>query len=43
MRFEPEQVRHIMETHDYDMGTINPKILGESIESIAVKFNPASL
>ncbi|MGD9395725.1 MAG: DUF362 domain-containing protein [Candidatus Thorarchaeota archaeon] len=43
MRFEPEQVRHIMETHDYDLGTINPKILGESIESIAVKFNPASL
>ena len=43
MGFEPEQVRHIMETYDYDLGTINPKILGESIETIAVKFNPASL
>ncbi|MFX1606794.1 MAG: DUF362 domain-containing protein [Promethearchaeota archaeon] len=43
MGFEPEQVRHIMETYDYDLGSINPKIIGESIESIAVKFNPASL
>jgi uncharacterized protein (DUF362 family) len=43
MGFEPEQIRHIMETYDYDLGTINPKIIGESIESMAVKFNPASL
>ncbi len=43
MGFEPEQVPHIMKAHDYDLGTINPKMLGESIESIAVKFNPASL
>jgi uncharacterized protein (DUF362 family) len=43
MGFEPEQVRHIMETYDYDLGTISPKILGESIESIAVKFDTVSL
>jgi uncharacterized protein (DUF362 family) len=43
MGFKPEQVRHIMETYDYDLGGISPKIVGEPIESIAVKFNPASL
>ena len=42
MGFEPGQVRHILETHDYDLGTTDPKILGESIKSIAVKFNPAT-
>ncbi|MGY5862364.1 MAG: DUF362 domain-containing protein [Candidatus Thorarchaeota archaeon] len=40
MGFEPEQIRHIMDSHDYDLGTINPTVLGESIESIAVKFKP---
>jgi uncharacterized protein (DUF362 family) len=41
MGFEPEQIRHIMETYDYDLGTINPAVLGESVESIAVKFSSA--
>ncbi len=40
MGFEPQQIRHIMDSHDYDLGTIDPAILGESIESIAVKFKP---
>jgi len=40
MGFEPEQIRHIMDSHDYDLGTIDPTVLGESIESIAVKFKP---
>ena len=40
MGFEPEQIRHIMDSYDYDLGTINPTVLGESIESIAVKFKP---
>ena len=39
MGFEPEQVRHIMDTLNYDLGTIAPSVLGESIESVAVKFN----
>ena len=43
MGFRPEQVRHIIGAYDYDLGSISPKIVGESIESIAVKFNPASL
>ncbi|MFW9812926.1 MAG: DUF362 domain-containing protein [Candidatus Thorarchaeota archaeon] len=42
MGFEPEQVRHIMDTSDYDLGLTNPTVLGESIETTAVKFNPAA-
>ena len=38
MGFEPEQIRHIMNSYVYDLGTINPTVNGESIESIAVKF-----
>ena len=41
MGFEPEQVPHIMKTYDYDLGTITPEILGETIESISVNFDPA--
>jgi uncharacterized protein (DUF362 family) len=41
MGFEPEQVRHIMDTLNYDLGTVAPSVLGESIESVAVKFNVA--
>ena len=39
MGFEPKQVRHIMDTLKYDLGSISPSVLGESIESVAVKFN----
>jgi uncharacterized protein (DUF362 family) len=42
MGFKPEQTRHIIDTADYDLGTTNPTVLGESIESIAVKFNPVT-
>ena len=40
MGFEPEQIRHIMNSYAYDLGTINPTVNGELIESIAVKFKP---
>jgi len=40
MGFGPEQIRHIMDSFDYDLGTIEPTVLGESIESIAIKFKP---
>ncbi len=40
MGFEPQQIRHIMDSSDYDLGAIDPTVLGESIESIAVKFKP---
>jgi uncharacterized protein (DUF362 family) len=40
MGFEPEQIRHIMNSYVYGLGTINPSVHGDSIESIAVKFKP---
>jgi len=40
MGLNPEQIRHIMDSLDYDLGTIEPTVLGESIESIAVNFKP---
>ena len=40
MGFEPEQIRHIMNSYVYGLGTIDPSIHGESIESIAVRFKP---
>ena len=42
MGFEPEKIRHIMKSHDYDLGTINPTVVGEPIDSVAVEFNPPS-
>ena len=41
MGFEPEQVRHVVESNDYDLGSMTPTVMGESIEEIAVKFNHA--
>ena len=38
MGFEPERIHHLVEAKEYDLGTLNPKILGESIESTTVKF-----
>ncbi|MHA3964118.1 MAG: DUF362 domain-containing protein [Candidatus Thorarchaeota archaeon SMTZ1-45] len=40
MGFKPEQIRHIMDTHGYGLGTINPIVLGEPIQKIAVQFKP---
>jgi uncharacterized protein (DUF362 family) len=42
MGFKPEQVRHVIDTYDYDLGTTDPTVLGGSIESVAVKFDPAA-
>lgn len=40
MGFKPEQIRHIMNSYNYNLGPINPTVVGESIESVAVEFNP---
>ncbi len=40
MGFEPQQIHHIMNAYDYDLGTIHPNVIGESIESVAAKFKP---
>jgi uncharacterized protein (DUF362 family) len=42
MGFEPEKIRHLVEAEKYGLGSLNPKILGESLKSTTVKFNPPS-
>jgi uncharacterized protein (DUF362 family) len=42
MGFKPEEIRHLVEAEKQGLGSLNPKILGESPESTAVKFNPPS-
>lgn len=41
MGFEPEKIRHLVEAEKYGLGTLNPKVLGESLESMTVKFRPS--
>ncbi len=41
MGFKPEEIRHIMNAFDYNLGTVDPTVIGETIESITMKFNPA--
>jgi uncharacterized protein (DUF362 family) len=40
MGFEPEKIRHVAEAEKYGLGSLNPKILGRSLKSTTVKFNP---
>jgi len=40
MGFNPENIRQLLEAEKFDLGTLNPKVLGASVESIKVQFNP---
>lgn len=40
MGFNPEKIRQLLEAEKFDLGTLNPKVLGVSVESIKVQFNP---
>ncbi len=42
MGFEPEKIRHLVEAEKYDLGTLNPKVLGKTLKSATVKFKPPS-
>ena len=42
MGFKPERIRHVVEAGKYGLGSLNPKILGKSLKSTTVKFNPSS-
>lgn len=42
MGFKPEKIRHLVEAEKYGLGTLNPKVLGESLKSTTVKFKPPS-
>ena len=38
MGFQPRRIRHLVEAERYGLGTLNPEVLGESIESTAASF-----
>jgi len=42
MGFQPRRIRHLVEAERYGLGTLNPEVLGESIESTAVEFKTPS-
>jgi len=42
MGFQPERIRHLVEAEKYGLGTLHPKVLGESVDSIKVKFKSPS-
>ncbi len=42
MGFNPENIRHLVYAEKYGLGTLYPKVLGESLKSKAVKFKPPS-
>jgi len=42
MGFKPERIRHVVEAEKHGLGSLNPKILGKSLKSTTVKFNPSS-
>jgi len=39
MGFQPRRIRHLVEAEKYGLGTLNPNVLGESMESTAARFN----
>ena len=36
--FDPERIRHVVEASKFDQGSLDPVILGESVESVRIKF-----
>jgi uncharacterized protein (DUF362 family) len=42
MGFNPEKIRHLVEAENLGLGSLNPKVLGKSLQSTMVKFNPPS-
>jgi len=40
MGFEPEKVQHILKASKYKLGSLNPKVVGEKIETSKKQFNP---
>ena len=40
--FRPEKIRHLAEAEKYGLGTLNPKVLGERVESIGVELKSPS-
>jgi len=43
MGFNSKKIRQLLEAEKFDLGTLNPKVLGSNIESIKVPFNPPTM
>jgi len=41
MGFEPERIHHLQDAEKYNLGSLNPDVVGEKIETSIVKFNPS--
>ena len=39
MGLKPEKIQHVVEATEYNLGTLNPNVVGENIESSRVQFN----
>ena len=40
MGFEPEDINHLVEAAKYNLGSLNPKVVGEEVETSKVQFTP---
>jgi uncharacterized protein (DUF362 family) len=40
MGFTPERIRHLVMAEKYALGTLHPTVVGKSLESTTVQFNP---
>lgn len=40
MGFQPEKVRHLVEGAQLGLGSLNPKVIGERLEEMTVRFKP---
>jgi uncharacterized protein (DUF362 family) len=40
MSFNPKNIRHLVDAEEYNLGTLDPEVLGEELDSMAVPFNP---
>jgi uncharacterized protein (DUF362 family) len=42
MGFKPEKIRHLVEAEKFGLGTLDPLVVGENLESATVKFRSPS-
>ncbi|MFX0108113.1 MAG: DUF362 domain-containing protein, partial [Candidatus Hodarchaeota archaeon] len=40
MGFEPSTIRHLVDSVKYGLGSLDPEVTGEKIESVMVQFDP---
>ena len=40
MSLDPHNIKHLKNSSKYDLGDLNPSIIGESVDSVRVRFSP---